>query len=78
MVFAVGVDFGAEAVARVVRGDADDAVRALGADAAGHFGADEVEGKRRLPEGVLAAEAFAEGVADEVHLLFPVLNLREL
>ena len=78
VMLAVGGGFGFEAVAGVVSGDADDAVRALGADAAGHFGADEVEGKRRLPEGVLAAEAFAESVADEVHLLFPVLNLREL
>ena len=67
MVFAVGVGFGAEAVARVVRGNADDAMRALGADAAGHVSADEVEGEWRLPEGVLAAELFAQGVGDEVH-----------
>ena len=67
MVFAVGVDFGVEAVARVVRGDADDAMRALGADAAGHVGADEVKGQWCLPEGVLAAELFAQGVGDEVH-----------
>ena len=67
IVFAVGVDFGGEAVARVVRGDADDAMRALGADAAGHVGADEVKGQWCLPEGVLAAELFAQGIGDEVH-----------
>ena len=67
MVFAVGVDAGGEAVAVVMRSDADDAVRAVSADFAGHFGVDEVEGQRRLPEGILAFQLLAEDVGDEVH-----------
>ena len=67
MVFAVGIDAGGEAVAVVMRSDADDAVRAVSADFAGHFGVDEVEGQRRLPEGILAFQLLAEGVGDEVH-----------
>ena len=67
MVFAVGVDAGGKAVAVVMRSDTDDAVRAVSADFAGHFGVDEVEGQRRLPEGILAFQLLAEGVGDEVH-----------
>ena len=40
---------------------------AVSADFAGHFGVDEVEGQRRLPEGILAFQLLAESVGDEVH-----------
>ncbi|EHM55555.1 hypothetical protein HMPREF9080_00644 [Cardiobacterium valvarum F0432] len=67
VVLAVGVDAGGETVAAVMRGDTDNAMRAMSTDSAGHFSVDEVEGQRCLPEGILAFQALTEGVGYEVH-----------